>query len=82
MNDDGTATTDSLNRIASKVNAALELAVLTNRGEGQRASACVWTPAADDLYNVAEPVMNGTCQVTLNGKVHSVVTIVKINSGG
>jgi hypothetical protein len=83
LNDDGTATTDSLAKIQKQVNDALERALLVNAtGEGQRASKAVWTPSPADLYNVAEPTMNGVLDLNLNGTVHSVNTAVRIRSGG
>jgi hypothetical protein len=82
LNDDGTATTDSLNVIQSEVNSALELALLQNRGEGQRASKAVWTPSSDDILNVPEPLLTGVLELNLNGTIHSVNTQVRVISGG
>jgi hypothetical protein len=82
LNDDGTATTDSLNTIQSEVNAALELALLQNRGEGPRASKAVWTPSADDILNVPEALLTGVLDLNLSGTVHSVTTTVRVRSGG
>jgi len=83
LNDDGTATTDSLSTIKTEVNLALELALLTNRlGEGQRASAASWEPATDDVLNVPEPVLNGTLTLNLRGTIHTVATTIRVVSGG
>jgi hypothetical protein len=83
LNTDGTATKESLAVIASEVNAALELGLLSDKqGEGARASKAVWTPSPEDVYNVAEPTMNGTLELVLNGTVHSVDTKVRIRSAG
>lgn len=82
LNDDGTATKDSLAVIASEVNSALEIELLSSRGEGPRASKAVWTPNPADLYNVAEPLMTGTLDLNLNGTVHSVLTQVRIRTNG
>lgn len=83
LNDDGTATSDSLSTIQKRVNDALELGVLVNAlGEGQRASKAVWTPDPSTAFNVAEPIMVGTVDCNLNGTVHSVTTSVRIRSGG
>ncbi len=83
LNDDGTATTDSLATIASEVNAALTLALLKNTsGEGQRASKAVWTPSADDILNVPEATLTGVLDLNLNGTIHSVNTTVRVRSGG
>lgn len=82
LNDDGTATTDSLNTIQSEVNAALELGLLQNRGEGPRASKAVYTPSADDILNVPEALLTGILDLNLNGTIHSVTTSVRVRSGG
>lgn len=82
LNDDGTATKESLAVIAAEVNAALELALLTSRGEGPRASKAVWTPNPADVYNVPEPLMTGTLELNLNGTIHSVDTSVRIRTNG
>jgi hypothetical protein len=82
LNRDGTATSDSLSTLQSEVNAALELALLTNRGEGPRASSVLWTPSADDILNVPEAELNGVVELNLNGTLHSVNTVVRVLSGG
>ena len=82
LNNDGTATSDSLSTITAEVNAALELALLTNRGEGQRASSAAWTPSADDVLNVPEALLTGTLSINLLGTIHSVQTTVRVLSGG
>ena len=78
----GSATFDALNTIQSEVNSALELALLQNRGEGQRASSGVYTPSADDILNVPEPLLTGVLDLNLNGTIHSVRTAVRVRSGG
>jgi len=83
LNDDGTATTDSLSTIQKRVNDALELGVLVNAlGEGQRASKAVWTPDPSVVFNVPEPAMLGTVDTNLNSTVHDVNTSVRVRSGG
>jgi hypothetical protein len=82
LNDDGTATTESLNTIQSEVQAELELALLQNRGEGPRASSAIWQPATDDILNVAEATLNGTLILNLLGTIHSVSTVVRVRQGG
>jgi hypothetical protein len=81
LNSDGTATKDSLSLIEARVNAALEFQLLTNRGEGPRASLAVWSIDPNTLFNVAEPLMLGTLNLLLNGTVHSVRTAVRVLSG-
>lgn len=78
LDDEGHATSDSLSTITSEVNTALDLALLQNRGEGQRCSKAVWTPSADDLLNVPEANLTGVLDLVLNGVVHKVTTTVKV----
>lgn len=79
LNDDGTATADSLATVALDVNSELEAQILQNKkGEGQRASKVVWTPSTTDLYNVADATMTGVCELLLNGTVYHVITVVRV----
>jgi len=82
LNDDGTATSDSLSTIQAEINAALELALLQNRGEGQRCSSAVWTPSTTDILNVPEALLTGVLTLNLLGTIHSVYTNVRVVSGG
>lgn len=82
LNDDGTATSDALTTLEAEVNAQLELALLTNRGEGPRASKAVWTASRDDVLNVPEALLTGVVDLNLNGTIHSVRTQVRVRSGG
>ena len=83
LNDDGTATTAELAVLEKEVNAALKISVLADlKGEGPRASKAVWTASTSDVLNVAEPVLTGTCELILNGKIHTVNTTVRVLSGG
>ena len=82
LNADGTATASFLKVLAAEVNAALELEILQSRGEGPRASSCVWTPNSADIYNVPEPTTNGTVRLVLNGITHSFATRVQVIANG
>ncbi len=83
LNDDGTATADSLATIENRVNAALDLELLTDKlGEGPRASNAVWRIDPSTDYRVAEPVMAAVLQLDLNGTVHSVNTRTRLNTPG
>jgi len=83
LNDDGTATKDSLSTIEMEVNSALDLALLTDvKGEGPRASKAVWTASRDDILNVPEAVMTGVLELNLLGTIHTINTTVKVLSGG
>lgn len=79
----GKATTDALATVEAEVNSALSQALLTDKQkEGPRASYAVWTASRDDLFNIPEAVMTGVLDLVLNGTVHSVVTAVRVRSGG
>jgi hypothetical protein len=82
LNADGTMAKAELNALAAEVNAALELEILQSRGEGARASAVSYTPDPLDVYNVPEPVSNGTVDLLLNGTTHTFRTRVKIRANG
>lgn len=83
LNDDGTATTESLAQAESVVNAELTAAVLTDkRGEGPRASKAVFTIDPSTLFNVAEPEAVTVTDVNLNGTVHSVRNSVRVRTAG
>ncbi len=83
LNDDGTATSDSLAQIKAQVDAALERILLRNtRGEGQRASKAVWIPSTTDILNVPEATITAVTDLNLNGTVHSVISNVRVRSGG
>jgi len=83
LNDDGTATQDSLSTIQTEVNAALELALLQNaKGEGPRASKAVWVAATDDIMNAAESILNGVLTLNLNGTIHTINTSVRVSAAG
>jgi hypothetical protein len=79
LNDDGTATEDSLATVTKDVNEELEARLLTNKlGEGQRASKAVWTPATDDDLTADEATLNGVLELILNGTVYHVNTVVRV----
>jgi hypothetical protein len=79
---EGHATEDELKGLEKEVNDELERLVLTSRGQGPRASFCVWTASRDDVLNVPEALLTGVTDVELNGTIHSVDTRVRVRSGG
>jgi hypothetical protein len=82
LNDDGTATTASLDAIKAQVDKALEQALLVNKlGEGPRASAAEWNPDRTTLFNVPTPVLTGVTDLLLHGTVHSVASSVVVQTG-
>lgn len=83
LNDDGTATKESLSKIATQVNDALAAALLTNKlKEGPRASKALWTPSTDDVLNVPDAELTGVLDLNLNGTIHQVFTSVAVRQGG
>lgn len=79
----GKATKASLASVERSVNESLASKLLTDqRGEGQRASLVKFSANPDDLYNVAEPVMNTTTDLVLNGTVHTIHNKVRLLSAG
>lgn len=83
LNDDGTATSDSLAQVAARINRELSSAVLTDaRGEGPRASKALCTIDPSTLFNVPEPTMLTVTDLNLNGTVHSVRNSVRVRTNG
>lgn len=79
LNDDGTATEDSLATVAKDVNEELESQLLTNKiGEGPRCTKAVWTPATDDDLTEDEATLHGVLELLLNGTVYHVNTVVRV----
>lgn len=79
LNLDGTATTDSLKEITTRVNQVVQREVLRNAGEGQRTSFVLWTPDSDTVLSGAEAELTGVLQLALNGVIHSVLTTIKVS---
>jgi hypothetical protein len=82
LNDDGTATEDSLSAIELQVNSALANALLASRSEGPRASKAVWSASRTDVLNVPEAELTGVLDLNLRGTIHKVTTKVRIRTGG
>jgi hypothetical protein len=83
LNDDGTATQESLNAIKQRVDSSLKRNLLADlEGEGQRASNAYWTPRTDDDLSVADATLNGVLTLNLRGTIEHINTIVKVNLGG
>jgi len=83
LNIDGTATTDALREIKERVQAPVNLALLTDtQNQGPRASAADWNPSTDDILNVPGATLTGVLILNLNGTIHNVNTSVRVVSGG
>ena len=83
LNDNGTATADSLSSLQKYVNDQLELALLSNVfGEGQRVSSAVWTPSATDILNVPDATLTGVLALNLLGTIVHINTTVRVQTGG
>lgn len=82
LNDDGTMADFERSALEGEVNAQLELELLTNKGEGQRASNAVWKASTTDVFNVPDALLTGVCTLNMRGTIHDVNTTVRVRSGG
>jgi hypothetical protein len=78
LNDDGTPKEDAIRVIENRVNAALEFAMLTDKGEGARCSKCVWIASRLDKLAIPGATLNGVLELVLNGTVEQIATTVKV----
>lgn len=78
LKDDGTATEASLVLIESRVNTALELNLLQDKGEGPRASSAVWRASRTDILNVPAASLNGVLDLHINGTLEKIATRARI----
>jgi hypothetical protein len=80
LNEDGTATEQSLGVLEAKVNAALSASLLVNKeNEGPRASSAVWSASRTDDLSVLPATLTGVLDLRLNGTLESIVTTVKVS---
>jgi hypothetical protein len=83
LNEDGTATEDSLTGIEGRVNSALSAALLQNaKGEGKRASDVRWVASRDDVLNVTGAELTGTVDLRLKGTIEKINTRVRVQTAG
>lgn len=82
LNADGTAESASLNTITERVNTALSIELLQDKGEGQRASSAVWVASTDDILNIVDATLTGVLELNLRGTVVKVNTKVRVQTGG
>lgn len=82
LTDAGTGSEASLGIIEGRVNSALEIALLQQRSEGQRASRAVWHANRNDILNVPGAELTGVLDLQLNGTLEKITTRVKIQTAG
>jgi hypothetical protein len=82
LNSSGKATPASLSLIEERVNSALQIALLQDKGEGQRASIAVWQADKNAVLNVPGATLNGTLHLELNGTLEKIATKVKVQTAG
>lgn len=74
-----TATRTALARLEAKVNAALARnRPSSTAGEDPRWSDAKWTASTDDDLGIADAVLNGSCELNLNGTIVRVATVVGV----
>lgn len=82
LNPNGTASQESLGLIEGRVNKAIQIALLQDNGEGQRASSAVWTASRSDILNVPNARLHGVLALNLRGTLVHVDTSVVVQTGG
>jgi hypothetical protein len=82
LNDDGTATEDSLSEIEGRINSALKIALLQNKREGKRASDVSWSASRDDILNIPDAELTGTVDLRLKGTIEKISTRVRVQTAG
>lgn len=79
LNDDGTATEESLVALEEKVNTELEEALLKQRKEGPRASKAVWRASRADDLSTVPATLTGVLDLVENGTLEQIDTSVKVS---
>jgi hypothetical protein len=82
LTDDGTATPAARQKIESRVNSALQRALLQAGSEGARASYAKWSASAADVLNVPGAEMTGVLELRLNGTLERITTRVLVQTNG
>jgi len=82
LNDDGTGSSASLQKIEERVNTQLQNNLLKNGAEGPRASKAVWVASKTDVLNVPAAELTGTLFLELNGTLEKITTRVRVATGG
>lgn len=82
LRQDGTGSEESLSIIEGRVNTALQVALLQDKGEGPRASSAVWSASRSDLLNIPGAELTGTLNLLLNGTLEKISTRVRVQTAG
>lgn len=82
LKSDGTGSDASLSLIEERVNSALQIALLQDKGEGPRASSAVWRASRSDILNVPGAELTGALTLLLNGTLEKISTRVRIQTAG
>jgi len=82
LNDDGTGSAASLALIEERVNSSLQVGLLQQGAEGQRASKAVWRASKTDILNVPGATLNGVLELLLNGTLEKIQTRVRVQTAG
>lgn len=82
LNSDGTGDDAYLARLEGRVNSALQMELLQDKGEGPRASEAVWSASRADVLNVPGAEITGTLRLLLNGTLEKITTRVRIQTAG
>jgi hypothetical protein len=78
LNDDGTGTESSLSTIDDRVNSALAIALLQNKGEGKRATDAKWKASRGENLEPVDAVLNGTLDLRLGRTIEKINTRVRV----
>ncbi len=82
LNDDGTGTDASLGLIEERVNTALQINLLQQKSEGQRASSAKWSASRTDILNIPGAELTGVVDLRINGTLEKITTTVRIQTAG
>lgn len=82
LKSDGTGTEESLSIIEGRVNSALQMALLQDKGEGPRASSAVWRASRTTVLNTPGAELPGVLSLLLNGTLEKITTTVRVQTNG
>lgn len=82
LNANGTGKESSLALIEERVNSSLQINLLQDKGEGQRASSAKWTANRNSVLNVPGAELLGQLDLLLDGTLEKITTRVRIQTAG